>query len=380
MRIAYDHQIFSSQFYGGISRYFYNLANTLSQSGQLDLAVIAPLYHNAYLKSALPFYVKGSPILAIPKAQRFSQGISALLAPRSMRVFKPDIVHETYYQPGSYVPKTARCVVTIHDMIHEKYPSMVPNSHKERQAKKVAIERADFIICVSENTRRDLLNLCDIPAAKTATVHHGYDMPDSHFSGIRPVYQPPARYRDRPQRLEKPYLLYVGARWRYKNFDNLLQAYADAPWIRHNFNLVCFGGGSFDADEIQRMVALGLTTAQVIQVNGDDQALVQAYEAAAAFVYPSLYEGFGMPILEAMSLNCPVICSNTSSIPEVGGHASEYFDPKDPADIAAAIERVLGSTDRRDQLIALGRQQCQQFSWKKCAQETFNVYRQVLCH
>jgi glycosyltransferase involved in cell wall biosynthesis len=372
MRVAYDHQIFSSQFYGGISRYFYNLANTLATSDQLDLAVIAPLYHNAYLKSALPVYVKGSPILAIPKARRFSQGISALLAPRSMRVFKPDIVHETYYQRGSYVPRTARCVVTIHDMIHEKYPSMVPNSHKERQVKKLAIERADFIICVSENTRRDLLNLCDVPAAKTATVHHGYDMVNAQVGRTR--------IADRAQRREKPYLLYVGARWRYKNFDNLLQAYADAAWIRHNFNLVCFGGGRFDADEIQRMVALGLSPDQVIQVNGNDQALVQAYAAAAAFVYPSLYEGFGMPILEAMSLNCPVICSNTSSMPEVGGAASEYFDPKDPADMAAAIERVLSSTARREQLIALGQKQCQQFSWNKCAQETFEVYRQVLCH
>ncbi len=375
MRIAYDHQIFSSQFYGGISRYFYNLANTLAQSDQLDLAVIAPLYHNAYLKSALPGYVKGSPILAIPKAQRFSQGISALLAPRSMRVFKPDIVHETYYQHGSYVPKPARCVVTIHDLIHEKYPSMVPNSHKERQAKKVAIERADFIICVSENTRRDLLQLFDIPAAKTATVHHGYDMAVSQLSGARSAPRTAIA-----RNAEKPYLLYVGARWRYKNFDNLLQAYADSSWIRQHFNLLCFGGGGFDADEVQRMSSLGLTPDQVIQVNGNDHALVKAYEAAAAFVYPSLYEGFGMPILEAMSLNCPVICSNTSSIPEVGGHASEYFDPKDPADMAAAIERVLSSTDRRHQLIALGRQQCQQFSWKKCAQETFDVYRQVLSH
>jgi glycosyltransferase involved in cell wall biosynthesis len=375
MRIAYDHQIFSSQFYGGISRYFYNLANTLAQSGQLDLAVIAPLYHNAYLKSALPQYVKGWPILAIPKAKRFSQGISALLAPRSMRVFKPDIVHETYYQRGSYVPRQARCVVTIHDLIHEKYPSMVPNAHKERQAKKVAIERADFIICVSENTRRDLLNLFDIPAAKTATVHHGYDV-GSPLSSVGASQRPRAIARN----TEKPYLLYVGARWRYKNFDNLLQAYADSAWLRSHFDLVCFGGGGFDADEVQRMAALGLTSAQVRQVNGNDRALVQAYEAAAAFVYPSLYEGFGMPILEAMSLNCPVICSNTSSMPEVGGAASEYFDPKDPADMAAAIERVLSSTDRRNQLIALGQAQCRQFSWKKCAQETFDVYRQVLSH
>jgi glycosyltransferase involved in cell wall biosynthesis len=107
---------------------------------------------------------------------------------------------------------------------------------------------------------------------------------------------------------------------------------------------------------------------------------VQAYSAAAAFVYPSLYEGFGMPILEAMSLNCPVICSNTSSMPEVGGLASEYFDPKDPADMAAAMERVLSSTDRRDQLIALGQAQCRKFSWEKCAAETFDVYRQVLSH
>ena len=176
----------------------------------------------------------------------------------------------------------------------------------------------------------------------------------------------------------KPYLFYVGDRHGYKNFEGLLEAYTSSGLLRNNFNLVCFGGGRFTAEQKQLISEHGLSYQQVTQVIGNDVELARHYQQAAAFVYPSLYEGFGIPLLEAMTLDCPVVCSNTSSIPEVVGNAGEYFDPNNPEEIAFAIERVVGSSSHRSELINLGRDRCAQFSWKKCAEETLHIYRSIL--
>ena len=126
------------------------------------------------------------------------------------------------------------------------------------------------------------------------------------------------------------------------------------------------------------MAGLGLALEQVMHVGGSDERLAAMYKGAAALVYPSKYEGFGIPPLEAMSLDCPVICSNTSSIPEVVGEAGEYFDPFDQDSIRAAIERVLQSPARRQQLVVLGRSRCKLFSWERCAEQTAAVYRRLV--
>lgn len=113
-------------------------------------------------------------------------------------------------------------------------------------------------------------------------------------------------------------------------------------------------------------------------MNGADSTLAKYYCNAALFIYPSLYEGFGIPPLEAMSLNCPVACSNNSSIPEVIGGAGEYFDPMDTESMRTAIEHVLNSTDRRIELIKRGQLRCTQFSWERCAKETLAIYRKLM--
>ena len=123
---------------------------------------------------------------------------------------------------------------------------------------------------------------------------------------------------------------------------------------------------------------LGLGNHQLVHRAGNDQVLASLYRNAAAFVYPSLYEGFGIPPLEAMAMGCPVISSNTSSLPEVVGDAGEYFDPLSEESMMAAMERVTQSSSRSGELVELGRQQYRKFSWEKCAQETMMVYRSLL--
>jgi glycosyltransferase involved in cell wall biosynthesis len=115
----------------------------------------------------------------------------------------------------------------------------------------------------------------------------------------------------------------------------------------------------------------------LLQFSGDDLVLADLYRHASAFIYPSLYEGFGLPVLEAMAHGCPVICSGTSSLPEVVGGAAELFDPNDPESIGHAIEAVVSSAERREWLRATGRQQARLFSWERCAWETHAVYRAI---
>ena len=126
------------------------------------------------------------------------------------------------------------------------------------------------------------------------------------------------------------------------------------------------------------MAGLGLTSAQVEHVAGGDDRLAALYQGAAALVYPSKYEGFGIPPLEAMSLDCPVICSQSSSIPEVVGQAGEYFDPFDVDSIRSSMEHVLQSTERRRELVSLGRVRRELFTWERCAQQTADIYRRLV--
>ncbi len=162
----------------------------------------------------------------------------------------------------------------------------------------------------------------------------------------------------------RPFLLYVGLREGYKNFHRLLAAYSRSQLLKRDFDLVCFGGGALGGEERSRARDLGVPTARLRYVSGGDEALAQLYASAAALVYPSVYEGFGIPPLEAMSVGCPVICSNSSSLPEVVGDAAELFDPLDEDQIRSAMERVVMSEGLRKDLSERGRRRCALFSWQ----------------
>ena len=132
----------------------------------------------------------------------------------------------------------------------------------------------------------------------------------------------------------------------------------------------------FDKEEVKFIKSVGLKSNQVTHVSGDDNTLKNLYQSAEALVYPSLYEGFGMPPLEAMANGCPVVSSNTSSMPEVIGDAAEYFNPESVEELLSAIENVL-SSNRKEELVNLGFKRVKMFSWKKCAKETLSVYQRL---
>jgi glycosyltransferase involved in cell wall biosynthesis len=167
----------------------------------------------------------------------------------------------------------------------------------------------------------------------------------------------------------------VGHRGGYKNFKGMLLAVASRKELRKDFDIIAFGGPAFNASEIDLIHKAGLRDGSVHQISGGDAILGQLYREASAFVYPSLYEGFGLPLLEAMAHGCPVVSSNTSSMPEVVGQAGEYFSPIDIGEQADAICNVVFDLSRREGLVHLGNEQLNNFSWRKCAEETLDLYK-----
>lgn len=181
------------------------------------------------------------------------------------------------------------------------------------------------------------------------------------------------------KQVDFPFILYVGARAGYKNFELLLETYARAININNNCKLLCFGGGSFSKEEVSLLRRLKVED-KVIQVSGTDDFLADLYMQASVFVYPSLYEGFGIPPLEAMNYGCPVLASNSSSIPEVIGNAGLLFEPTCSYELLVKMDKILTDTALRNTLIDLGYQRESEFTWDKCAQETLNFYKRLLAN
>jgi glycosyltransferase involved in cell wall biosynthesis len=364
MKIAFDHQIFSGQVYGGVSRYFFEVAKRIRTFDGYAVEILSPLFVNKYLQDDPSVNHWGMHLNRLPRPRRIAQMLNAELVRWKLHREQPDVVHETYYLGRRLAPPKSKTVVTVYDMIHEKFPQYFPGDHKTSPIKKAAVDRADHVICISENTRTDLIELLKVPPEKTSVTHLAYT-----FSS--PYAQPTEEVRVRP------YIAYVGARVGYKNFVGLLRAFGVSRYLKGNFSIVCFGGGPLTAEERQEMDRAGLQQDRVVLMNGADELLLSVYRGAAAFVYPSLYEGFGLPPLEAMSAGCPVVCSRTSSLPEVCGDAAEYFDPTQPEAIANSIERAVASNGRRQELISLGLKQIGKFSWDLCARQTAAVYEKV---
>lgn len=367
MRIAYDYQIFGEHQYGGVSRYFFELASTIARFPGNDVGVVSPLYVNEYLAAASsPLRVLGRKVPALPRTGRIYLSINRLLAPSYLARFQPDLVHETYYLRKRFAPVASKVALTVFDMIHERCPETFGPDDQMSAIKAAAIGRADHLFCISEHTKRDLIEILGVAERKITVT----------YLAVSPLPAPSCSASSLVG--SSPYLLHVGGRQGYKNFPAFLRAYAASPWLQQSFRVVCFGSGALTALERALMAELGIPEASVIQVSGGDDVLAAFYQGAAALVYPSQYEGFGIPPLEAMSQGCPVICSRATSIPEVVGEAGAYFDPQDVDSIRDALEQTLQSESVREGLIEAGHQRSQGFSWDRCARETLSAYRELL--
>jgi glycosyltransferase involved in cell wall biosynthesis len=368
MKIVFDHQIFTQQSYGGISRYFVRLVQGLLALGhQAD--VVAPIHRNRYLKDLPAQRVHGVEFARFPsKSGRLVMLANDQLSKLKMRNMGADLLHETYYTDRPVRASVKGRVITMHDMIHEKFAAEFPVGDTTSKKKRLSVARADHVICISHSTKNDLCALFDIPEYKVSVVYHGFEKFEQRPDASSPLLAGKAA---------RPFLLYVGSRGGYKNFFRMLKAVAARQALKNAVDVLAFGGGEFNSAELALITTLGFAPQAVRQVGGDDAVLGRLYAQARAFVYPSVYEGFGLPPLEAMAHDCPVVTSNSSSMPEVVGNAGAYFDPLDIDAQAEAICSVVFDEQRRSGLIELGRQRLPLFSWERCSLETQAVYQKV---
>lgn len=326
---------------------------------------ISGLIHiNQHLRDATPGVHHSQEVSRIrSKLRGITNAINHIAERRSIKRFDPQIIHSTYYNKYRTNQGRAKNIITVFDMIHELYPEQMLADKGISESKRRAVLSADHVICISESTRRDLCRLIDVDPTKTSVIHLGFN----------------TVARESPPKIDRkrPYLLYVGNRGGYKNFLSTLQAIGSSRTLKDNFDIVAFGGGKFSDDELKAAVHAGIDLTKLMHASGNDDVLFSLYQGATAFIYPSLYEGFGLPPLEAMSLDCPVICSNTSSLPEVVGVAAELFDPLDIGAQTKALEKVLLDPDRQDELARLGRDRTNLFSWRRCASETLSCYKRL---
>ena len=283
MKLIFDHQIFAMQTFGGISRYFAELGKQLGAQNDIDLTVLAPFHINSYFDGMDSRITFGQRIPKIPKTGRLMRPLNKYTSRSWLRKHPPQIIHSTYYYPQDNYFRGIKVVVTVHDMIHEQFPQDFPSSDRTATLKYKAVQSADHVICVSQKTRDDLIKIIPVDPKKVSVVHHGLNC-ITQVADVSPLTS------------SSPYLLYVGAREGYKNFSTLLRAYAGCAELNANMKLICFGGGKFSTKELSTFRHLGLRDEQLEWFGGGDPVLASLYKHASAFVYPSQYEGFGMPL------------------------------------------------------------------------------------
>lgn len=290
---------------------------------------------------------------------------------RALRQRRPDVLHV----PHCNVPMfyCGKMIVTIHDLTHLVYPEFLPFKPFAYLYFKFifwfACRRADKIMTVSENTKRDLQRFFKVDEKKIRIVTLGYG---KHFRKMRPEELEAAREKFGIPK-DKKILLYVGNLLPHKNLNALLEALSLMP-DREACRLVLVGKTFANRKVHLRDEELGVKELCIRAGGVSDEDLVALYNLADLFVLPSLYEGFGLPVLEAFACGTPVACSNTSSLPEVGGKAAKYFDPKNPADIARVVGENLNLKGTCDTEI---REQLAKFSWEKSCEEIREVAREV---
>ncbi len=285
---------------------------------------------------------------------------------------EPDVVHLpnqnfarfAYFRKNPYV-------VTVHDLIRF-YFGFDPETLAERIWLKLdirGVKRASHLIATSQNTKDDLIKYMKIPENKISLIYNGID---------RSIFKP---YDVRLRLLDKPYILYVGSERPRKNLGGLYQAFAILKKEFPDLKLLKVGPvgrhEKYRRNSEKQLKRLGIRRDVAFIDYVSEQDLASYYCSAELLAYPSLYEGFGLPPLEAMSCGCPVVTSNVSSLPEVVGEAGIMVDPRDIAGLAQAMRRVLTDSKLRNGMVRRGLEQAKKFSWEKTAEQTQETYNKV---
>jgi glycosyltransferase involved in cell wall biosynthesis len=354
--VHYDDQIVRHQARGGVSRYFVELVRRFQDDRSLGVTVDLD-WRGSGNEHAMAAGLDRRETRWGRRFERLADRLPSRSSPR------PDVYHPTWYHP-EYLPGPPGppMVVTVVDMIPELQPEHFRNRN-QHLSKEDFVRRASAIACISESTRRDLLQVYGPLEALVEVVHLGVG---SEFR--------PGVAAARP--LPGDYLLFLGNRGAYKDFATALAAFAGVRSEYPDVSLVAAGGGGLKADELADIQRYGLDGA-VHRIDVPDGELPAVFGAARAFLFPSRYEGFGLPTLEAMACGTPVVLADSSSLPEVGGDAALYFAPGDPSALGAQVLRILGDTELANAMVARGLRQAAGFTWRRTAERTRDVYGKV---
>jgi len=277
-----------------------------------------------------------------------------------------------FFSPAHYAPRycPVPVVTTIHDVAYFYYPQefIQKDLYQLKNWTGYSIAHSKKIITVSKTTKKDVMKFYNVPDGKIEVVYNGFEKTESHLVGGF------AETAKRYDILKHTYLLYVSTLQPRKDVPTLIEAFSQLRASHPQYKLVIVGRKGWMYDEIfTRVQEQNLDKSVVFTGYLPDDEVVALYQNAFCFVLPSLYEGFGITILEAMSHGCPVITTYASSLPEVGGEACLYFEPKSPQDLLFNIDLLIKDADLRKNLIEKGRERTKQFSWEKCANETLQV-------
>lgn len=363
MKILYDHQIFTAQKYGGISRYYCELYSHISQVSDIIPKISVFYSENAYYSQLFPHKIH-IPENNFPGKQTSIHLLNKYYSIIHLIKKNYEIFHPTYYDPYflQYI-KGKPFVLTVHDMIHELFPQYFSLDDTTIRDKKRLIEMADSIIAVSQNTKRDIIKYYDIDEKIINVIYHGNSLYTTQKPGslIFP----------------SDYILFVGDRHTYKNFYRFLKAIAPILSKYPSLHLVCAGGKGFSQQETALMNNLSIRK-KVVWYPITNETLYHIYKNALCFVFPTLYEGFGIPILESFFSGCPSVLSTGGSLPEIGGDAAVYFDPYDEESIRHCIENVIADESLRTKLREKGYRRVKEFSWMETARKTVEVYQRTI--
>jgi glycosyltransferase involved in cell wall biosynthesis len=366
MKILYDHQIFTQQQYGGISRYFYELIKRFDGiENSCEVATIFSdnvYYNNEVNKNLIPFFPNNNFRGKGRIVKMINQEVSSYI----IRKGDYDVCHPTYYD--DYFIKKLKgkpFVVTFYDMIHEKLSFQFEELKSDTRIsdnKKRLLENAAKVIAISQTTKQDIVEMFSVDSNKIDVVYLGNSLVNSGKSCLRLI--------------DEDYILFVGNRGLYKNFNFFVSAVAGLL-VNNNLKLICAGGGDFTVQELHLLQSLNLQNYVIFKKVINDDVLASYYSHALFFCFPSLYEGFGIPVLEAFACRCPVLLSNGGSLPEIGGDGALYFDPTNMDSLLSEASKLLSDEVLRKELVEKGTTRLHQFSWDKTFKDHLKVYESI---
>lgn len=370
MKILLDPQAYNMQTFGGISRYH---TEVLVELRKMGVEIECPIVYsdNLHLKEYGLFdnfrnrmaHNKLFPKFLRKKFIKKFRKNNIKLTKKALAKQDFDVFVSTYYDPYFLENLGEKpFVLTLHDMIHDLFPQYFTRDKYTVSRKKLLLEKATRVIAVSENTKRDILKFYPhIDADKIDVVYLSQSIDTAAKVKVS---------------LPEKYILFVGNRTIYKNFNFFIEAVAPLVKADSNLFIVAAGGNGWIPEELELLQKLGIEN-QVIQQNFEDNELASYYAQAQCFVFPSEYEGFGIPVLEAMACGCPVVLAHHSSFPEVAGDAGVYFELHNASDLKAKVQQLLEDASIRQDYSQKGIDRAAQFSWHKTALGCLESYQKA---